>query len=108
MLNLPNPVRLSRIVPAIAAIFLLTIILSSCADDKQTPLAADSPEKKEFKMNCVMLNRAQLQAWVDSGWTRPGSTGKINTLLLQFYSHSSKTVGNDAQLMVPCIFNGYF
>lgn len=46
MLNLPNPVRLSRIVPAIAAIFLMTIILSSCADDKRTPLAADSPEKR--------------------------------------------------------------
>ena len=43
MLKLPNPVRLSRIVPAIAAIFLLTIILSICAADKETPLAADSP-----------------------------------------------------------------
>jgi len=98
MLNLPNPVRLSRIVPAIAAIFLLTIILSSCADDKQTPLAADSPEKKEFKMNCVMLSRAQLQAWVDSGWTKPGSAGRINTLLLQFYSVDAAGIASNMQL----------
>jgi hypothetical protein len=98
MLKLPNPVRLNRIVPAIAAIFLMTFLFSSCADDKKAPLAADSPEKKEFKMNCVMLSRAQMQAWVDSGWTRPGAAGKINTLLLQFYTADASGIASNMQL----------
>ena len=98
MLKLPNPVRLNRIVPAIAAIFLMTFLFSSCADDKKAPLAADSPEKKEFKMNCVLLSRAQMQAWVDSGWTRPGAAGKINTLLLQFYTADASGIASNMQL----------
>ena len=98
MLKLPNPVRLNRIVPAIAAIFLMTFLFSSCSDDKKAPLAADSPEKKEFKMNCVMLSRAQMQAWVDSGWTRPGAAGKINTLLLQFYTADASGIASNMQL----------
>ena len=98
MFKLPNPVRLNRIVPAIAAIFLMAFLFSSCADDKKAPLAADSPEKKEFKMNCVMLSRAQMQAWVDSGWTRPGAAGKINTLLLQFYTADASGIASNMQL----------
>ena len=49
-------------------------------------------------MNCVRLSRAQLQAWVDSGWTKPGSAGKINTLLLQFYSADAAGIASNMQL----------
>ena len=45
-----------------------------------------------------MLSRAQLQAWVDSGWTKPGSAGRINTLLLQFYSADATGIASNMQL----------
>ncbi|HRG25719.1 MAG TPA: hypothetical protein PLL23_15060 [Chitinophagaceae bacterium] len=98
MLNLPNPVRSNFVLPALAALFLMTTLFSSCADDAKAPLASDAPEKKEFKMNCVKLTRAQMQAWVDSGWTRPGTAGKINTLLLQFYSADAAGIASNMQL----------
>lgn len=98
MLKLPNPGRSNIVLPVLAALFLMTTLFSSCADDPKTPLASDAPEKKEFKMNCVKLTRAQMQAWVDSGWTRPGAAGKINTLLLQFYSADASGIASNMQL----------
>ena len=98
MLKLPNPGRSNIVLPVLAALLLMTTLFSSCADDAKTPLASDAPEKKEFKMNCVMLTRAQMQAWVDSGWTRPGAAGKINTLLLQFYSADASGIASNMQL----------
>jgi hypothetical protein len=97
MFKLPNQGR-TMFLSAIASIFVLTVLLTSCADDTKAPMATDSPEKKEFKMNCVRLDRAQLQAWVDSGWTKPGSAGKINTLLLQFYSADAAGIASNMQL----------
>jgi hypothetical protein len=97
MFKLPNQGRKSFL-SAIASIFVLTVLFTSCADDTKAPMATDSPEKKEFKMNCVRLDRAQLQAWVDSGWTKPGSAGKINTLLLQFYSADAAGIASNMQL----------
>jgi len=84
--------------PVIVSLFTVATFFTGCADDSKAPLAADSPEKKEFKMNCVRLSRAQLQAWVDSGWTKPGSPGKINTLLLQFYSADAAGIASNMQL----------
>lgn len=98
MLKLPNSGRSNFVLPAIAALFFMTILFSSCADDPKAPLANDAPEKKEFKMNCVKLTRTQMQAWVDSGWTRPGTAGKINTLLLQFYSVDAAGIASNMQL----------
>jgi len=98
MLKLPNSGRSAYALPFIALLLLVTILYSSCADDSKAPLAADAPEKKEFKMNCVRLNRSQMQAWVDSGWTRPGAAGKINTLLLQFYSADAAGIASNMQL----------
>lgn len=86
------------LLPFIVSLLTVTTLLTSCADDSKTPLATDAPEKKEFKMNCVRLNRAQVQAWVDSGWTKPGSAGKINTLLLQFYSADAAGIASNMQL----------
>ncbi len=98
MLKLTNPGRSNPVLPALAAILLMTLFLISCADDTKAPLSGEAPEKKEFKMNCVKLTRSQMQAWVDSGWTRPGAAGKINTLLLQFYSADASGIASNMQL----------
>lgn len=98
MLNPSKPVRLNIFLPVLAAFFLITSLFTSCTDKTKTPLSGEAPEKKEFQMNCVLLTRAQIQAWVDSGWTRPGSAGKINTLLLQFYSADASGMASNMQL----------
>ena len=35
-----------------------------------------------FNMNCVILTKAQIQTWVDNGWTSPGNPNFIT--ILQF------------------------
>jgi hypothetical protein len=52
-----------------------------------------------FQMNCVMLSRAQVQAWVDSGWTKPGSDNQIKDIMLQFYSADASQLGSNLQMM---------
>jgi len=98
MLKLPNHGRSACVLPILAFLLLVTTLFSSCGEDTKTPLATEAPEKKEFKMNCVRLDRAQLQAWVDSGWTKPGAPGKISTLLLQFYSADAAGMASNMQL----------
>ena len=52
-----------------------------------------------FKMNCVILSKAQVKAWVDSGWTNPANPNRIKKLLLQFYSADAASAGNNMQLV---------
>ncbi len=66
---------LSAIVLIASSIFFI-----SCNDDKGEHSHGAEPPK----INCVMLSRAQIQAWVDSGWTKPGVQGQINDVVLQF------------------------
>ncbi|MEN9548493.1 MAG: hypothetical protein RIR12_1084 [Bacteroidota bacterium] len=79
-----------------SAIYLCAVLLSasvffnSCNDHKE-PDAVKTPN-----INCVIINRAQIQNWVDSGWTKPGSKGKIKEVVLQF---SSSAGGNTYQLI---------
>lgn len=85
---------------AIITVFVLT----SCGggEKKKEPavLKQSAPEATGgFSMNCMMLTRAQVQAWVDSGWTKPGSSGQIQDLILQFYSEDAAKIGSDLQLM---------
>jgi hypothetical protein len=93
-----NPGKPVFTLGAIAAIFAFSVFIAGCNEAPKDKLGGDAPEKKEFSMNCVMLTRAQMQAWVDSGWTKPGSTGKINTLLLQFYSADAAGISSNMQL----------
>ncbi len=68
----------------LAALFLvaITLFFASCNDEQEeTPNKKDPP-----KVNCVTLTKAQVQNWVDSGWTKPGSPGKISEVVLQFFS----------------------
>lgn len=82
--------------------FLLTttasLLLVSCGGGDKTPAGAAAPESgpTEFKMNCVMLSRAQVQSWVDSGWTKAGG---VKEILLQFYSGSAADAATNMQLI---------
>ncbi len=52
-----------------------------------------------FKMNCVILNKSQIQVWVDSGWTNPAYPNRIKTLLFQFYTASGANASENMQLI---------
>lgn len=80
----------------------LTLLLASCGggEKKTTPeMGQPSPGGAEgFTMNAQMLTRDQVQAWVDSGWTKPGSGGEIKDLILQFYTPEASKVSSQLQL----------
>ena len=68
-------------------IFVLFISLSvfnftSCKDDDDQ----HEENNKGIAISCVTLTRAQIQVWVDSGWTKPDSPESIKELVLQFYN----------------------
>jgi hypothetical protein len=82
----------------------LSFIITSCNnEDKKktetTPLRQSGTGAEGFQMNCVMLTRAQVQAWVDSGWTKPGSADEIKDIILQFYSADASQMNSNLQLM---------
>ncbi len=97
MYKQPNLKPSGFILPVLAALLLQTGLLTSCADDKRKP-ESTATGKKEFKMNCVTLTKARMQAWVDSGWTKPDSPDRIKTLLLQFYTPDAGGVNANMQL----------
>ena len=80
----------------LALSIVTTLFISSCKDHKN---GGPAPETKEFKMNCVMLSRAQVQSWVDSGWTKAGNEGVIKEILLQFYSPDAAESSTNMQLI---------
>lgn len=92
----PSSAGRSYLLNVLLALSTVTaLFFSSCADHKNgTP----APETNEFRMNCVMLSRAQVQSWVDSGWTKSG-TGAIKEILLQFYSASAADAATNMQLI---------
>jgi hypothetical protein len=66
---------------------MLLVFFSACKDEKDEHPDAPKPPK----INCVMLSKTQVQAWVDSGWTKPGSQGQINDIVLQFMGTNGGT-----------------
>jgi hypothetical protein len=72
------------------------IFLAACKDRHD---GDGSPGSKEFKMNCVILTYAQVQAWVDSGWTKPDNPDRIRELSLQFYSANLSSLNSNMQLV---------
>lgn len=72
----------NRSIVLVLCVSLSIFNLTSCKDD-------DDQQQKEktngITISCVTLSRAQIQVWVDSGWTKPGSPGSTNELVLQFY-----------------------
>jgi hypothetical protein len=75
----------------------LVFTITSCGDGNHQD--DDSPvSNKDLKINCVVLSRAQVQSWVDSGWTRPG-TGAIKEILFQFYTANAAGASSNMQLI---------
>ena len=65
-------------------------------DKKESSLVAST----NLKMNCVILTKAQVQTWVDSGWTdKTKPENLIKKILLQFYGASGADPGDQMQLM---------
>lgn len=73
------------------------IIITSCEDHK--PMGGGTPGSDDFKMNCVILTSKQVQAWVDSGWTKPDDPGRIKDLILQFYSPKGGSINSNLQMI---------
>jgi len=84
-------------------IFFIVAFVLSCNDtDKQTgnqSLVDQADTANGLKVNCVILTKAQVQAWVDSGWTKPGAT-QIKELVFQPYTADIKSINTDLQLIV--------
>lgn len=77
----PTPRKRISLLQFISSLVAVSLLFITCNDEKEhEPDVPKSP-----KINCVILSRAQLQAWVDSGWTKPGTTDQINEVILQFF-----------------------
>jgi hypothetical protein len=91
---------------AILAAFLilpLLLFITSCGNNGDNKGAKSygggSPTAAtDLRINCVILSRAQVQSWVDSGWTKPGS-GAIKEILFQFYSANAAASSSNMQLI---------
>jgi hypothetical protein len=59
----------------------------------------NTSEINDFTLPTLIMTRAQLQVWVDNGWTKPGTPGVITTILLQFYSSDVAKISSDMQLV---------
>ena len=108
MLNLKPLLRFT----CISAVTLVVISLGSCSDHKKTDstgasatnnsnnnLVSDST--KVLQVPTLKLTKQQLQAWYDSGWTKPSDPGKlIKKLLIQFYSANTENISVGMQGVV--------
>jgi len=89
-----NQFFLKKILFLFSSVLLVVTIfsVSSCkskSSDKK--LLATS----NFKMNCVILTKAQIQTWIDKDSANPKWIKKI---LLQFYTADASDAGNNMQL----------
>lgn len=89
----PSSTTGRRLLPAFLIVILVAAItlFYACGSPKEN---GHDSENKEFTLNCVILTKAQLQTWVDSGWTRAGSE-----ILLQFYSPDVSMSHNNTGLV---------
>jgi hypothetical protein len=83
-------------------VFYSLFILASCGnnDKKAEPVkGVMQTQTVSSQMNCVILTKAQVQTWVDSGWTNPVNPNKITKLLLQFYTADASLENSNMQLI---------
>jgi hypothetical protein len=84
---------------SLAYVFCAALIsLGSCKEKSKSGDTAMGASMEEFRMNCVTLTRAQVQAWVDSGWTKPAEPGKIRAILFQFYTPAGENAATNMSL----------
>src|ERR1700676_3119058 len=81
------------------AVFIIVAVSSCKNTGKKSGPSITSSDSLGFRMNCVRLTKAQIQAWVDSGWTNPSNSNRIKRLLLQFYSASAENATQNMQLI---------
>lgn len=98
----------------IAKIFIISVLFISMAgcqnDDKQKDTQNNGANQvnqagqtvNNLQMSCLKLTKAQVQAWVDSGWTNPGNPSTLMTrIMLQFYSGDADTDSNMQLISYP-------
>ncbi len=89
------------LVAAFTGFVLMAFFIPACKGKKSVgsgkALFADST----FGIQSLKLSKAAVQQWVDSGWTNPADTNKINKLLIQFYSVNPSTSDHLQLLVYP-------
>jgi len=93
---------LSVLPPFFLILFIASFVLSCNDTDKQAgsqALVDQADTTKGLKVNCVILTKAQVQAWVDSGWTKPGAT-QIKELVFQPFTTDVNGINANIQLIV--------
>jgi len=96
------PKKLKKIIAVFLACSLITGFVACNGNKKEgdKKSSSETATAVTFKMNCVRLERSQIQTWVDSGWTNPANSGTFMTkILLQFYSADGSNANNNMQLM---------
>ncbi|MES1197943.1 MAG: hypothetical protein ABUL41_01545 [Chitinophagaceae bacterium] len=93
------PKGLKKIIPGFLVGLLLTGLIACKDNKKDGGKESTAVAVKSFQMNCVILERSQVQAWVDSGWTNPANQSAImKKILLQFYSDDASNAATNMQL----------
>lgn len=89
-----NAYRRSRIAGlSLFLLFFTVTVFNACKEGDE-----NGGGTKEFTLSCVTLSKAQVQAWVDSGWTRDSQTS-IRQLLLQPYSGNVADINSNMTLV---------
>lgn len=91
-----NSARSSTIARLFLFVCLTVVIVFTACKDSDTHTGGDGD--KEFKLSCVVLTQAQVQVWVDSGWTKDSVSG-IKSLLLQPYTSNAEGVKSNLSLV---------
>lgn len=94
----------SKVLPLLLIAFIVTTItlLNACGgNSKKAPQAfsGEAPKGGAASISCLKLTRAQLQTWVDSGWTKPGTEGAVSEILFQFYSPDAGATSSNLHLI---------
>jgi|SRR5436190_148528 len=92
---------LSLLFPGFLTFFIISSLLSCTGTDNKSEknsLTDQSDTTKGLKLNCVILTKAQVQAWVDSGWTKPGA--QIKELVFQPFIADVNAINANMQLVV--------
>jgi hypothetical protein len=74
---------------------LLIVAIFSASSCKNKGKGEKSLAASNFKMNCVILTKAQVQTWINEDSTHPNWIKKI---LLQFYSADASNANSNMQL----------
>jgi hypothetical protein len=93
---------LSLLFPGFLTFFIISSLLSCTDTDNKSgksSLTNQSDTATGLKLNCVILTKAQVQAWVDSGWTKPGAI-QIKELVFQPFIADVNGINANMQLVV--------